>query len=101
MSEEAMKYIIVGFIALAASSANASVFNYVCKDHGKPYSLKVDDEKNLLTWKGRTYAISVTDCGRAGWHAERDGTSFEFCTATKGYADFEQNGVKIECDLKR
>ena len=41
------------------------------------------------------------DCGKFGWIAEKDGASFDFCTATKGYADFEQNGRRIQSNLKR
>jgi hypothetical protein len=97
-----MKYIIVAFLALATSSAHASTYNYVCKDHGKLYSLIVDDTKNTIEWKRTIYRISEKeDCGRVGWHAEKDGTSFDFCTATQGYADIKQNGTDIQCDLKR
>ena len=93
--------IIVAALVFPATSTHASTFNYVCNDHGKSLPLKVDDTKNVLEWKGVTYKIKVTDCGRAGWHAESRKDAFDFCTATKGYADFQQGGITIQCDLKR
>jgi hypothetical protein len=97
-----MKRLIVITTALFINSAHADTYNYACTDRGKSYPLKVDDTQNSLTWKGNIYKIKPQeDCGKMGWLAEKDGTSFEFCTATKGYADFEQNGRRIQCNLKR
>ena len=62
----------------------------------------MDDTQNILEWKGATYKIKENpDCAKFGWHAEKDGASFDFCTATQGYAAIEQNGTEIQCDLKR
>ena len=62
----------------------------------------MDDTANTLEWKGKEYNLTDADCGRVGWHAERNGTSFDFCTATQGYADIEKDeNVKVQCDLKR
>jgi len=95
------KKLLMIAIVLGLSPVQASTFNYACKDRGKILPLKVDDIQNTLTWKGTTYKITTTDCGKAGWHAEKDGVGFDFCTATKGYADFELNGFSITCDMKR
>jgi len=96
-----MKKILLIALVLGCSQAHASTFNYACKDRGKTHPLKVDDSANTLTWKGTVYKITETDCGKAGWRAEKDGVSFDFCTATKGIADFELNGAMITCDMKR
>jgi hypothetical protein len=89
-------------VAVLATSAHAETFNYICKDHGSSLPLKVDDAKNLLDWKGNIYRIQENEnCAKFGWRAERDGASFDFCTATQGYADFQQNGATIRCELKR
>lgn len=96
-----MKKILMIVLALGCGQAQAYTYNYVCKDHGRKLPLKLDDEKNTLTWKGTVYSIKVTECGRYGWHAEKDGVGFDFCTATQGVADFELNGVSIDCDMKR
>ena len=62
----------------------------------------IDETKDTLTWKGVTYSIKVIDdCGRYGWHAEKDGVGFDFCTATQGVAGFDLNGVSYDCDMKR
>jgi hypothetical protein len=96
------RLIVIALATLSLPSAHADTYNYVCKDHGKSYPLKVDDKQNTLAWKGNTYRIKTQeDCAKFGWHAERNGASFDFCTATKGYADFEENGARIQCDLKR
>lgn len=97
-----MKRIIISaLVAISTISVHAETYNYVCKDHGKSLPLKVDDTQNTLEWKGTTYKIKETDCAKFGWRAEKDGASFDFCTATKGYAGIEQNGIEIPCDLKR
>jgi hypothetical protein len=98
-----MKRLIVIVVALLVSSAaHAFTYNYVCKDQGKPYPLKVDDKQNTLMWKGTVYKIKVQrECAKFGWRAEKDGAGFDFCTATQGYADFEMRGTLIQCDLKR
>ena len=96
-----MKKLLLIALAVGVTQAQASTYNYTCKDRGKTHQLKVDDTANTLTWKGMVYKITETDCGRAGWKAEKDGVSFDFCTSTKGVADFELNGAMITCDLKR
>jgi hypothetical protein len=95
------KFLLIA-LALGINPAQAVTYSYVCKDHGKKYPLTLDDVRNTLSWKGEVYTIKqVEDCGRYGWHAQKDGAGFDFCTATQGYADFELNGSKIVCDMKR
>lgn len=96
-----MKKILLIALAIGFTPAHASTFNYNCKEQGKTSVLKVDDTNNTLTWKGTVYKITETDCGKAGWKAEKDGVSFDFCTATKGVADFDFNGHPVICDMKR
>lgn len=97
-----MKRLIVITTLFFINPAHAATFDYVCTDHGKPYGLKVDDTQNTLAWRGKVYKIRTQpECAKFGWRAKKDGVSFDFCTATKGYADFEQNGTRIQCDLKR
>jgi len=97
-----IRCLIVITAAIFINSAHAEIYNYVCTDHGRAYPLKVDDKNNILTWKGEIYRIKIQEeCAKFGWHAKKDGVSFDFCTATQGYADFEQNGTRIQCDLKR
>ena len=97
-----IRRLIVITTALSISSAHAEIFNYVCTDHGRAYPLKVDDKQNILTWKGSTYKIQLTNCAKYSWHAEKDGTSFNFCTATQGAGGIEQSdGTVIQCNLKR
>jgi hypothetical protein len=72
---------------------------YVCKSQGRASTLKVNETKQTLEWQGHTYKITETSCGRAGWHAERDGMSFDFCTATQGSASFELSTGTVKCDL--
>ena len=79
--------------------ANADTYTYVCNDQGKNYSLKVDDTKNTLAWRGVVYNLpEYADCAKFGWRAEKGSVSFDFCTATQGYAYFELNGTEIKCD---
>ncbi|MDB5604804.1 MAG: hypothetical protein JWP25_1704 [Bradyrhizobium sp.] len=100
--KEMKSIIITTLVVLSTTSAHADTYNYVCKDHGKAFPLKVDDTQNTLEWKGATYKIKEnTDCAKFGWHAEKDGASFDFCTATQGFAAIEQNGTEIQCYLKR
>jgi hypothetical protein len=99
---ENMRHLIVMTMALFINPAHADTYNYACTDRGKSYPLKVDDKQNTLTWQRSIYKINPQeDCAKFGWHAEKGGASFDFCMATKGYADFEQNGVRIQCNMKR
>lgn len=83
-------------------AANAETYNYSCKVDGKSYPLRVDASASILEWRGAKYRINEIECGRVGWHAEGNGTSFDFCTATQGYADIEKDGnVQVQCGLKR
>jgi hypothetical protein len=105
-----MKFIIVFIFASLATTAAAyaDIYNYSCKVDGMSYPLRVDDNKNVLEWRGKNYSLTVATfegpdgCAKYGWRAEGNGTSFTFCTATQGYADIEKDGnVEAECNLKR
>jgi hypothetical protein len=91
------------FASLSTTVVHAEIYNYSCKVDGRAYPLRVDDNKNVLEWRGKKYSLTENPCGRYGWHAEGNGTSFDFCTATKGYAWIEDKDEKnkVECDLKR
>lgn len=97
-----MKKLLLITLIMGISQAQAAPpLQYVCKDHGKKLTLLLDDVNNTLTWKGVTYSIKEIECGKAGWHAEKGGVGFDFCTATKGVADFDFNGSLVTCDMKR
>ena len=116
------------FAFLSTTAVHAEIYNYSCNAclfpkivihgnegydgcdvvHGKTYPLRVDENKNVLEWRGKKYAISDANtpdkivCAKAGWHAEGNGTSFHFCAATQGYGAIEDKGdVKVRCNLKR
>jgi hypothetical protein len=95
-------------------SCNACVFPGIVMDGvdgyncdvvvGKTYPLRVYEDKNVLEWRGKKYSLTQQpDCAKYGWHAEGNGTSFDFCTATKGYAAIQDKdgNVLVQCDLKR
>jgi Bacterial SH3 domain len=75
----------------------------------KMYPLRVDETKMTLEWRGKKYSLTMQpDCAKYGSHAEGNGTSFDFCTATQGYAaiedtrqEWESRLVQAECNLKR
>lgn len=98
-----MKGIVVLAILIGSvASSHAEVFKYTCKVDGKSLHLGVDDGRSVLVWRGKTYRIRVQEnCAKYGWHAEGNGTAFDFCTATQGYADFEENGAQIQCGQDR
>ncbi len=84
----------------ATEQATSEVsLTYVCKSQGRASTLKINETKQTLEWQGHTYKITEKSCGRAGWHAERDGMSFDFCTATQGSASFELSTGTVECEL--
>ena len=91
--------IVIEFLVMFAGSAQSAPFTYLCQAGGRPNVLTVDETGNKLVWQGKTFKIKTTEvCGKYGWHAERQGESFDFCTATQGYADFEENGSRIQCE---
>lgn len=82
----------------ADAVGQVGVYRYTCEGNGQTSTVTVDEARNTLEWAGRAYTISrAEDCGRYGWRAERGAASFEFCTATKGYAGFDVNGVSYNC----
>jgi len=109
------------FALLSSTVANADMYNYSCNAcifpkivtddgydgcdvvNGKTYPLRVDTNKNVLEWRGKKYRITEQpDSAKYGWHAEGNGTSFDFCTATQGYGAIEDKGdVKVRCNLKK
>jgi hypothetical protein len=99
----------IGFAMLSTTvAASAETYNYSCKVDGRSYLLRVDDVKNTLEWRGNKYGITNANtpdnivCAKAGWHVEGNGTAFDFCAATQGYADIERDGiVEVECNLRR
>jgi len=92
---------IAGKVRPTVQAMSEVSFTYVCKSQGRVSTLKVDETKQTLEWLGHTYKITETSCGRAGWHAERDGTSFDVCSATQGYASFDLPTGTVECELHR
>ena len=113
------------FATLSTTVVCAETYNYSCKAcifppiagdgdgcdvvDGKTYPLRVDDNKNVLEWRGKRYRASNANepdkivCAKAGWHAEGNGTSFTFCAATQGYGAIKDKDgiVRVQCDLKR
>jgi hypothetical protein len=109
------------FAFLSTTVVHAEIYNYSCNAclfpkivtddgydgcdvvEGKTYPLRVDENKNVLEWRGKKYRLTrQPDCAKYGWHAEGNGTSFDFCTATQGYGAIEDKGdVKVRCNLKR
>ena len=95
------KFIIVAGL-LASTVAHAETYNYSCKVDGKTYPLRVDDVSNTLEWRGKKHNLTPAECGRVGWHAEGNGTSFNFCTATKGVAGiYKGETEEADCTLQR
>jgi hypothetical protein len=71
--------------------AHANVFTYSCNIVGQKQPLSVNEAKMTLRWLGKTYRLTMQpDCAKYGWHAEGNGTSFDFCTATQGVAGITQ-----------
>jgi hypothetical protein len=117
-----MKLTVALFAFLSTTAVHAEIYNYSCKAclfpkivsddgfdgcdvvDGKAFPLRVDDNKHVLTWRGKQYRVTEQpNCGKSGWHAEGNGTSFDVCTATKGYAAIEDKdgNVMVRCDAKR
>jgi hypothetical protein len=84
----------VALLALA-DAAHAQTYTYGCEIEvpmgggtgTETHLLVVNEGKNLLRWRGKTYRIvQQPNCAKYGWHAEGHGSSFDFCTQTKGGA---------------
>jgi hypothetical protein len=115
-----MKFaIVLVSMCLSTATAFAETYEYSCKVcifptiangsgdgcdvDGKAYPLRIDDNKNVLEWRMKIYKLTVDSCGKYGWRAEGNGTSFMFCTATQGYGAIEDKdgNVRVRCSLKR
>jgi hypothetical protein len=106
----------VGYAEIYNYSCNVCIFPSSASDgsdgcdvDAKTYPLQVDDNKNVLAWRGKKYGLTVASadepngCAKHGWHAEGNGVSFTFCTATQGYGAIEDKdgNVRVRCNLKR
>jgi hypothetical protein len=95
------------FASLSTTVVYAKTYNYSCKVDGKTYPLRVDDNKNVLEWRGKKYSLTENSgpdgCAKYGWHAEGNGTSFDFCAVTQGgaYIEAKDGNDEVECNLKR
>jgi hypothetical protein len=81
-------------IVLALSTLSTSVYadyNLSCsKDHGRAYPLRINETKKTLAWRGKTYNITPSQyddldgngCGKFGFNAKGNGTSFKLCFTT-------------------
>jgi hypothetical protein len=81
-------------VALLATQARAETFTYACEIvvdlRFETHLAKIDEQKNTFQWRGKTYQIThQPECAKYGWHVTGHGTSFDFCTATKGVGSFE------------
>jgi hypothetical protein len=96
------RFIIAAVSTLSVWPAQASTFSYTCRVDGKSLKVKIDSTKNTLLWRGNVYRIREEEsCAKYGWHAERKGEVFDFCTATQGYADFHEGDRLVQCDQDR
>ncbi|MGU3658491.1 hypothetical protein [Methylobacterium fujisawaense] len=96
------RFIIAAVSTLSVWPAQAATFSYTCRVDGKSLKVKIDDAKMTLLWRGNVYRIREEEsCAKYGWHAERKGEAFDFCTATQGYADFHEGGRLVQCDQDR
>ena len=92
-------FLLATAMALVATAADASeIYSYACRVDGEGYGttethlIQVDEQKHLLKWRGKTYRITIEpSCGKYGWHATGHGSSFDFCTATKGWASIDNS----------
>jgi hypothetical protein len=81
-------------ITLTATQARAEPFIYACEIvvdlRFETHLAKIDEQKHTFQWRGKTYRITnQPECAKYGWHVVGNGTSFNFCTATKGVGSFE------------
>ena len=96
-----MNKVVLMLALVVAGPATADQFIYKCKAHGKPLIAKIDG--NVLKWRGKAYKLKEQpECAKYGWTAQGYGRTFDVCTATQGYLDFEdEDGKTAVCDLKQ
>ena len=85
---------------LIATQAHAEPFTYACEIvvdlRFETHLAKIDEQKNTFQWRGKTYRIvHQPECAKYGWHVTGNGTSFDFCTATKGVASFDHQPKSV------
>ena len=105
--EAQMKKLALALAVLVVTSSTAiadpdisdcEYYEYACTVNGEWHPLQMRlclSNGNSIKWMGYEYKLSFLDnCPRFGWHAEGITTpieiSFDFCTATQGYAFFKK-----------
>ncbi|MFD1330747.1 hypothetical protein ACFQ4O_01910 [Methylopila musalis] len=104
MEFEMIRLIVGVLITLSVAPAYADTFTYTCQIKCKSLVLEMDNANNYLNWRGKSYKIerelSPEECSKFGWRAVRSGDTIDFCTSTKGHADFQEGSTNIECTLQ-
>lgn len=88
------RLLLAATFALTATQARPDTFTYACEIvvnlRFETHLAKIDEQKHTFQWRGKTYRVTQQiACGKYGWHVTGNGTSFDFCTATKGVGSFE------------
>ena len=88
------KFLLASLVTLLTTQVRAETFTYACEIvvdlRFETHLAKIDEQKHTFQWRGKTYQITNNpECGKYGWHVIGNGTSFNFCTATKGAASFD------------
>jgi hypothetical protein len=91
---------LAAFIALATSAARAEPYVYACEIvvdlRYETHLATVDEDRHTFRWRGKTYRLSKQpECAKYGWRVTSNGTAFDFCTATKGVASFDNQPKSI------
>jgi hypothetical protein len=81
-------------LVASAAQSRAEPFVYACEIvvdlRYETHLAKIDEQKHTFQWRGKTYRIAnQPEYAKYGWHVMGNGTSFNFCTATKGVGSFE------------
>ena len=94
MRKMLLRAVLVVAGAITATETRAEAFTYACEIvvdlRFETHLAKIDEQKHTFQWRGKTYHLSSQPgCAKYGWHVTGNGTSFDFCTATKGVASFQ------------
>jgi hypothetical protein len=93
-------------ISLLTTSSYASVTPYSCEVNGKTYTMRVDEARKTLEWRGKTYRIIESgsnagdDCAKYCWVVQGSGVSFTVETATQGVASFTDPITNQDADCE-
>jgi hypothetical protein len=96
---------VLAAIAMPAHATDEGAhgrYTYKCHGASGYGTIKVDEDKGTLTWRGTTFQnLKQVEGAKVTWQATNNNVTAELSTATKGVADLTIGEASFDRQMKR